>query len=274
MTLHEAIRKHSPIQAASLLKHMNACGLNDWGDLTKARLMDLRDHLKDSLAPASARTLCASLLAVLNRFSEEGCIPFAGFAEVLRVKGEKPVKTYLTSAEISSLEQVETSGAIEEFVLNEFLLGVRTGARISDIREMTEENVQDGVLTYTSIKTGITASVPCSERTLERLRWLKANGRQMATAQYNTVLRRLCKRAGITSQVKVHKGGKDLTGEKWRFISSHSARISVATNLAIAGTPLSDIKNVMGHTSLAMSERYVCKHDVKLNDRAMAYFQK
>ena len=235
--------------------------------------MDFRDELRKSLAPSSAKTVAASLVALLRRYEDDGVIPCKDYATILRLKGEAPVKTYLNESELERLERVQTKCPNERIVLNEFLVGTKTGARLSDIRELTEANVTRGTLTYTSKKTGITASVPCSAKTVERLRWLKENGHEVDTATFNRTIRRLCKRAGINEQVKVHKAGKDMTGPKWKFISSHSARISVATNLADNGTPLADIRDILGHTGTAMTSRYVCRREVKLNEKSLALFK-
>jgi len=271
--LYKAIERHGGAQSPSILKHLSEAKIKDFSDLTRARVMDLRDELRESLAPSSAKTVAASLVALLRRYEDEGIIPCKDYGTVLRLKGEAPVKTYLNESELERLERVKTKNQNEAVVLNEFIIGTKTGARLSDIRELDETNVVNGTLTYTSKKTGITASVPCSEKTIARLRWLQANGKDVDVSTFNRTIQRLCKRAGITDEVKVHKAGKDMTGPKWMFISSHSARISVATNLADNGTPLTDIRDILGHTGTAMTSRYVCRREVKLNEKSLALFQ-
>ena len=272
-TLFEAVQKHAGLQAATISKHLRNAKIRDFSDLTRAGVMNLRDELRQSLAPSSAKTVAAALVALLRRYEDEGVIPCKDYATILRLMGEAPVKTYLNESELERLERVDTRTVVERVVLNEFLVGTKTGARLSDIRELTEENVDGTTLTYTSKKTGITASIPCSNRTVARLRWLRTNGRVVDTATFNKTIRRLCKRAGIDEQVKVHKGGKDEVGPKWKFISSHSARISVATNLSANGTPLTDIRDILGHTGTAMTSRYVCRREVKLNEKSLALFR-
>lgn len=271
--LFKAIERYGGLQANTITKHLRNAQIEDFSDLTRGRVMDFKDDLKDTLAPSSAKTVAASLVAILKRYEDEGIIPCKDFATILRLKGEAPVKTYLNEQELERLERVPTRTVVERVVLNEFLVGTKTGARLSDIRQLTEENVAGGILTYTSQKTGITASVPCSEKTVARLKWLRENGREVDTATFNRAIRRLCERAGINQTVKVHKGGKDVTGPKWMFISSHSARISVATNLAENGTPITDIRDILGHSGTAMTSRYVCRREVKLNEKSLALFK-
>ena len=274
MTLYEQLERTAGAQHLSIAKHLKATGVNDWQDLTKARLMDFRDTIRTELAPSSAKTIAAALSAFLHRSEEEGLIPCTTFSEILRLRGEKCVKTFLTPQEVERLERLEVRDEAERYVLNEFLVGCRTGARISDITHFTPENIVNGVLTYTSIKTGITASIPVSAKTAERIAYLNECEVKMYPVQYNRIIRRLCKRAGIDEQVKVHKGGKDKTGPKYQFISSHSARISVCTNLANMNVPVLDIMQIAGHTDPAMTARYIVRTSPRLNERAMNYLSK
>ena len=274
MTLYAQLERTGGPQAQAIAKHLKAVGVNDWDDLTKVRIMDFRDEIKNTLAPSSAKTIGAALSAFLHRYEDEGLFPCTTFAEVLRLRGEKCVKTYLTPQEVERLERVDLENDVERYVLNEFLVGCKTGARISDIGQFTLENIEDGRLTYTSIKTGITATIPVSATTAERIKYLNEHSLQLWPTQNIRVIQRLCKRAGITEQVKVHKGGKDKIGPKYTFITPHSARISVCTNLANMNVPVLDIMQIAGHTDPAMTARYIVRTQPKLNDKAMNFLSK
>lgn len=271
-TLYEALRAHTP-QHQALIKHLEASGIHEWGDLTRANLADFRDYLANEVAPSSAKTYLASLRAIMGRYQDEGVIPFTKFSEVLKGKGERPVKTFLTPEEIERLSKVRTNDANERYVLDEFIVGCRIGCRHSDLEQLSEENISNGYLTYTSIKTGITATIPCSDDTLARISRVRERVAPMRLATYNTIIRRLCLRAGLTERVKVHKGGVDKVGPKYLFISSHSARISLCTNLAYMGVPLNDIASLVGHRSVTTTQNYIVRQTPKLNEEAMAYFK-
>lgn len=271
MGLREAIDKYAGQHRAALHKHLGVCGLAEWGDLTQLNLGDFADYLQDSLAPQSARQYASTLSAILSRFKDEGVIACRDYASILKLQGERCTKTYLTTDELAAFERLTPKNDYERFVQNEFIVGTKTGCRHSDLERLTEENFSDGMLTYTSVKTGITASVPCSSATVERIKWLRTQpGLHLNT--YNRILRRLCKRAGIDSPVKIHRGGVDKTGPKWKFISSHSARVSLATNLAILGTPTQDIRQILGHTNDIMTNKYIASHKVVLNDLSKQLF--
>lgn len=271
-TLMEAVAAHAGGQAKALVKHLNDCGLNDWADLTRAGLNDLRDYMAERLAASSARTYLAVLKCILSRYEDETGI-CRDFRTILRVRNEKPVKTFLGVKELERLKAVPVRSEAERLVLDEFMIGAYTGMRISDVVNVSEENMAEGYLGYVSEKTGVHAVVPCSLEVAERIRRVRANDLRMSLAGYNKVIRRLCRRAGITERVKVYRAGETVTGEKWEFVSSHTARISFCTNLSLLGVPLLDVSRMAGHTSTGMTERYVVPTRARVSERAMKYFR-
>ncbi len=271
-TLHDAIQAKAGQQAPALMKYLTACGLNDWEDLTKANLNDFRDYVTEQVAQSSARTYFAVFKAVLRRYEDD--VDFCkDYASILKVSSKKPLKTFLTMKELERLERVEVKSPQEQLVLDEFLIGAFTGMRISDARLITEENMVNGSISYVSVKTGIHAVVPMKEGIAERIRRIQANDCTITLMGYNKALRRMVKRAGITERVTIYKAGETLKGEKWQYCSSHTARISFATNLSILGVPLMDIKQLMGHTDVSMTIRYIVPTKVELSNKALKFFQ-
>lgn len=271
-TLHDTIQSKAGQHAKALLRLLNECNLNDWEDLTRANLNDFRDHVTERVAQSSARTYFAVLKAILGRYADD--VDFCkDYVTILKAKNEKPVKTFLTMKELERLERVEPEGKFDQYVLDEFLIGAYTGMRISDAREISEENMANGYISYVSIKTGVHAVVPMKKGIAERIRRVQANDLDVNLMTYNRVLRDLCRRAGINDMVKVFKAGEHKKGEKWQYCSSHTARISFATNLAILGVPLLDISRCMGHTNTQMTERYVVKTKAELDVKALKYFK-
>lgn len=271
-TLHEAINAHAGQHAPALTKYLNECGLNEWADLTRANLNDFRDHVTERVAQSSARTYFAVFKAILGRYEDDAPI-CKDYASILKAKNEKPVKTFLTMKELERLEKVEPRTKYEQIVLDEFLIGAYTGMRISDAKEISEENMTNDCISYVSIKTGVHAVVPMKKGIDERIRRVQANDCELNLMTYNRVLRTLCQRAGITERVKVFKAGEHKKGEKWEFVSSHSARISFSTNLAILGVPIVDISKLMGHQNIQTTMRYIVNVQAVVSDRALKYFR-
>lgn len=271
-TLHEAIQAHAKGAAPALTRYLNECGLTAWEDLTRANLNDFRDHVTERVAQSTARTYFAVFKAILKRYEDDAefC---KDYANILKAKNEKPVKTFLTMKELERLERVEVKTEYERIVLDEFLIGAYTGMRISDAKEISEENMANGYISYVSIKTGVHAVVPMKAGIAERIRRVQANECDVNLMTYNRVLRNLCKRAGITERVKVFKAGEHKKGEKWEYCSSHTARISFASNLANLGVPLIDISRMLGHQNIQTTMRYIVNTKPEIDPRALKFFK-
>ena len=295
MSIFESIQQYEPRQGAALVKHLTAAGI-DPDNLTRAALLSFRDHVRAKLSPGAGRTLCASLAALLRRIEHPAAV-YCG--EALKIRPDRVNRAAITPGELERLEALNDPNELNEstperlaerphtrttgrtsltpnerFVLNEFIVGCRTGARISDLELFTPANIQDGRLTYTSLKTGITATIPVSDMTIQRVKWLNECGIRLPLMTYNRIIKRLCERAGINEVVTVHQRGKDMTGPKYEFVSSHTARITMCTILANLGVPALDIMRLAGHTDPAMTARYIVRTAPDLNDLAMNYLNK
>jgi len=271
-TLDQTIERMGKGAAQSLRKHLGAVGIRDWEDINRSSLYDLKDHLAEAVAASSARQILSNLRAILNRVKDEVDLPL-DFAKILSVKGDTCRATYLTPAELKAFESVEVKGAKAKIVQVEFLIEAFTGARLSDVMTFTEENFQGGYLTYTSKKTKVTATVPVSEKTKGWIRYAQEHREDEPTLMSrNRIIRRIAQQAGINAPVKTRRGGVEKVTPKWEVLSSHCGRRSTASNLANAGASLTEIRFTMGHTSEAMSSRYVCESRPNLSAKAMRYF--
>lgn len=271
-TLEQTIAKMERGAAQSLRKHLGAVGISSWEDMTRSALYDLKDHLGEAVAPSSAKQILSNLRALLNRVKDEVDLP-ADFAKILAVKGDTSRATYLNPAELKAFEAVKVKGAKARLVQVEFLIEAFTGARISDVMGFTAENFAGGYLTYTSKKTRVTATVPVSEKTKGWILYAQEHRDEEPTLMSrNRIIRRIAKAAGIDTPVKTRHGGVEKVTPKWEVLTSHCGRRSCATNLVAAGASLTETRFTMGHTSEAMSSRYVCESKPNLSAKAMRYF--
>ena len=273
-TLHEAISamENKGGAGASLQKHLAAVGISAWKHITRAGLYDFRDHLGEAVAPSTAKTLAAYLKSLLGRYCDQLNLP-SDWRKILSVKAAKPMKTYLNEDDLAKMEAAPVHTFRQQFVKNVFLICAFTGLRVSDAMDLTPENVDGGVIRYRAQKTGKAGLVPLKTGLEERIAWVSEHqGSRVTLAGYNRALRDMARRAGICECVVVVKGGKEQKGEKWQFISSHTARISTASNLNRRGVPIGDIMSILQHSSVAMTERYVIRDKVDLSPAAMAYF--
>ena len=140
-------------------------------------------------------------------------------------------------------------------------MGCLTGARHSDYIKFTASNIRDNQLHYVSIKTHTSTSVPLSPlvvKIINENNELGYNNVSFTDVYFNRILKRICKNAGITETVSVYMRGKFSTGEKYKYIASHCARRSFATNLYKKGVDIYTISRLCGHSSVEMTKKYIC----------------
>lgn len=271
-----------------------------WSDFTKLNILDFIDHLATKgVAQSSQRTYCAMIKAVLNMYSEAVNIPCKSYADLLCVKNVKSSNTWLTEEELHRLIAYEPINSIENTVRNQFVIGAYTGCRHSDYIRLDATNIVNGYLIYVSQKTNVQACVPLKPVVLEYLPSLtppseKSEGvpvknsgtppvknranpssekfQNFSDVTFNKTIREICKKCGITEKIKLFQAGKEKTGEKWEFVSSHTARRSFATNLYLLGLDIFTISKMMGHASVEMTTRYIVCQIKELPDHVMKYF--
>ncbi len=104
--------------------------------------------------------------------------------------------------------------------------------------------------------------------TMQKIAWLHRNGKDVSLTFYNVMVRKLAERAGINAEVSVFKAGKELSGPKWQYLSSHSARRSFCKNIADLHVPILDIARLAGHRNTQTTMRYVVSRSVDLPNDA------
>lgn len=275
VSLSDALESINPKNRPSIIKHLKANSIRTWEDFDKWHLTRLATRVKESMAASSAHTTFAVLKSFLAKFEDEIELP-KEWRKILDSKNETPMKTYLTANEVESFGAVRVDSDTERTVRDGFYVSCKTGLRHSDLIKLRPSNFQpcEGggwYLNYVSKKTKIHSTIPCSDATKEKVEWLHAHGADISLAYYNALVRVLAERAGIDTEVSVFKAGEELSGPKYKFLSSHSARVSFCTILADYGTDILDIMRLAGHSNPLMSSRYVVRHDVDVNDKVRQF---
>ena len=197
-------------------------------------------------------------------------------------------KTFVLTGALSKFTREEATDKIElfggkasqartynqEFVKNVFLICSYTGLRVGDATNLTSENVVGDSLHYVAQKTHKPGAIPLKPCVAERIKWLSEHqDAKCSRTYYNRAIKRLCKKAGLTDDVVVLKGGKERRGPKWMFVSSHTARISTATCLDRRGVAIGDICQLLQHSSVTTTERYIVRDHIELSEEAMKFFE-
>ena len=109
--------------------------------------------------------------------------------------------------------------------------------------------------------TGVESLIPCSPRVEKMLARNEGHSPQMSQVELNRGIKRVCMFAGIDQPVTtvIVKGGKQVrtTQPKWKLISSHCARRSLATNLVLQGLPERSVMLLTGHKHESSFATYV-----------------
>lgn len=271
ITFKQAFLKKNPKYKRVLLYLDESLGKEfTWKDFTKLNLIDLRDYLTDKLAQSSQRTYFAMIKSILNDYCEEIEIPCKSYNEILTIKNVKSSNTWLTEEELERLIAYVPESPLEQQVRNQFIIGAYTGCRHSDFLKLDKTNIVNNSLVYVSQKTKIQATVPLKPIVQEYLAFEKKG---YSDVTFNRTIRHICQKCKINDNVKLFQAGKEESGEKWEFVTSHTARRSFATNLYLRECDLYSISQMMGHSSIEMTERYICCGLKKQSSQVMGYFK-
>ena len=244
-----------------------------WENLSKVRLQNFADHLKSELSPNTAKSYCSKLKTILNLYIDEVEIQ-KGFEKVLNIRKDASEQTFLTPDEIAKVMEYKPRKTSEWIVRNQFVIGCLTGARHSDYIRFTRRNFKGKSLSYVSVKTHHKTEVPLSDALK---RFIKENEDQgfdnieFSGVYFNRLIKEICKAVGLTEELTLYNYGKTQTKEKWKFVSSHTARRSFATNLYMNGVDIYTISRLCGHSSVEVTKTYICCSP-NIDDKVMDYF--
>lgn len=260
-TFAKAFKNKYPQESKYILKKLKAYNNGvepDWKDFTKLFLLKWVKFLKSqpTLCNNSARTYCAKISSLLSDYSDELNLPYKSFADILYMKKEDTFNVYLTVNDINLLLKYKPKTELEHSVLNQFLLTCFTGMRRSDVMNFVIEHLHGSQVIYLAKKTKTLVRSTNSEHTLR----LVAEGKTMkcSDVEYNNTIREICKNVGINDIAMVVKAGKELTGEKWQFVTGHTGRRTFATLWFLFCNDLFRVSKMMGHKDVKTTMGYIC----------------
>lgn len=154
-----------------------------------------------------------------------------------------------------------------------FIIGLRTGLRISDFLKLTKKNIVDGFIEKNTIKTDFPVIIPIHEQVQFILD--KRNGkfpREISDQKFNDYIKKVCEEVKINEVVEgakmdeftVTKNGKKETiyrkktgkYKKYELVTSHICRRSFATNLYGKIDTLTIMK-ITGHATESQFLSYI-----------------
>ncbi len=176
----------------------------------------------------------------------------------------KTKDTYLTEAEINKIYNHDFSGSIKlDNARDLFVLGLRTGLRISDFLRLKEINIKKGFIEIETAKTGEPVIIPLHSQIQAIIE--KNQGKlpySISNQRFNLYVKEVCNEAGI---IEIIEGAKmnpttrrkeEGTFPKYELISSHTCRRSFASNL-YGHLPNMVIMAITGHRTESQFLKYI-----------------
>lgn len=176
---------------------------------------------------------------------------------------EKSKDIYLNDAEINTIYKHNFKK--DEKLKNArdlFIIGLRTGLRISDFLRLKHTNIKDGYIEIVTQKTNQEVVIPMHHQVKEILEKHKGFPRQISDQKFNLYIKNVCEAAKLTQIVTGSKIDKDTNRKKegdypkHELVTSHICRRSFATNL-YGELPNMVIMAVTGHTTETQFLRYI-----------------
>lgn len=256
-----------------LLRYMrDAIGVEvvNWEDLTTLNLSRIKEHLCDIMANNSARTYLAVIKAFLNRYADEGIIPCNNPAKELKAKKEPSQHIALTEEDVLKWDRYVPQSDCERDVKILFMRGCLTGARSSDCKRFTMDNIHDGVLVYVSQKTKTEVRQPVHYLLPKYLQ--QQPKKEHSQSCINKVIARVCKHLGMTDEVSLFVRGELRKGPRYEFIAAHSSRRSFITNMVLRNVAVPVAGLLAGQKDVNTTMRYICVGTENLDDKALGFF--
>ena len=145
------------------------------------------DDIKQFIASAERKSLEVNL----EYKSKDFCSPSNSTNDI-----------YLTEDEINIIFNYKYDKDYLDNARDWFIIGLRTGLRISDFLKLTTKNLVDGFIEKKTIKTAFPVIIPLHPQVKQILN--KRNGkfpRKISDQNFNTYIKELCQNAGFNEEV-------------------------------------------------------------------------
>ncbi|MDO7173451.1 tyrosine-type recombinase/integrase [Mariniflexile sp. AS56] len=190
--------------------------------------------------------------------------------------------TYLNEEEINKIFNHDFSKSERlDNVRDLFIIGLRTGLRVSDFLRIKKENILGNVINITTLKTEQNLTIPIHPQ-FQKILDKRQGGfpQSISDQKFNKYIKEVCKEAGIDTPTYgsgVKEGEKKKTLDifpKHELITSHCCRRSFATNLFLAGFDNATIMAATGHKSTKQFIQYVKASNEEHIKKLSEYWEK
>lgn len=219
---------------------------------------------KQNLAKNTMGTHIKNLKMWMNTALEEGLHKNQIFRSSKFIKPQEPADTiYMTEEELQTVKTTKLTQPHLDRVRDLFLLACYTGVRAGDYNKLNKENIvgEGTLLKIRTAKTDETVVIPLHPEVKRILEKYNGTPPMISNQKFNEYIKDVCELANINQPISVTRtvGGEQfkITKPKFKFVSSHCARRSFATNAYKAGVPTLAIMAITGHRTEKVFLKYV-----------------
>ena len=171
-------------------------------------------------------------------------------------------QVYLKEKQVRRLATAETHSEQERQVRDMFIIACYTALRISDIQQLQNAVIRNGVISLYQKKTKDLVEIPVLKEIAPLIeRYSREGFPAIDPAKANRIIRTLAARCRIDEMVccKEQRGGETIITNRpmCDMISFHTARRSCITNLYKRGYPANYVMTLSGHKSIQAFQRYM-----------------
>lgn len=175
-------------------------------------------------------------------------------------KKVEPFAIYLPEKDVIAIRDAQLDNTKDEAVRDYFILLCRTGARVGDAMEWTNDNIKtiDGekVILYRHSKTNKLHKIPITaeiETILNRWNNFNPNGgfpnekrnTNITDKTINTRIKKIARDIGLTNKIEGFKNNIKTTLPKCDWIFTHTGKRTAATLAYLSGMPIYEIRGTI-----------------------------
>ena len=246
----------------------------EWQDFDDVLVSDFMHEYGQTHSANTNKVIFAELRSVLNS-CVTGEMKQLMFPRALYRREEPSQAVYLDEIETEIIRtDFIPKSDIDRYVKKIFMIESFTGARSSDSRRLTPDNCdfRTDTLSYVSQKTKQLVSLPVHEHLMEFLSD-PISLPNMYVSTFEDGIRRMCRVCGIDQRTSLYRRGEQQSGPKYKFVTSHTARRSFATNLYLRGVDPAVIAQFMGHTTQETTIRRYIIGRRRVKDTDIRFFK-
>jgi integrase len=208
--------------------------------------------------------IISTLKAFLTWCHKRGYVKDLAYKDFKATERDKDV-IYLTLDELMTLFKFQFTSYQRGKARDLFCFMCFTGMRVSDLQNLKRENIRDGQIFKTIVKTHKTEIIPLNhyaKSILSRYEGLENSPLPKLSAQkINEYIKDACEEAGIKDLVSYvdYSGGKarEHSEPKYKLITNHTARKTFITNSIVLGMNTKTIKEITGHKKDSVFNKYI-----------------